>query len=114
MSDKKLTPEEQVSDIANGQRLFLDRHMPKDEKFQIIRIAVEAYIEEAESSKKKLLEEIKIERHKNATVKETAERLARELLDHDPEHAFAKEVLALLLENKMQGEVPEYARRKKR
>lgn len=105
MSDKKLTPEEKIEDIAEGQRLFMDRHLPKDPKFEIIRLAVEMYINEAESSKKKLIAEIELEKGKNKDVKDLAERLARELLQASPGNAFAEDVLAYLLENKMQGQL---------
>lgn len=101
MSDKKLTPEEKIEDIAEGQRLFIDRHLPKDPKLEIIRIAVEMYINEAESSKKKLLADVETEKHKNRTVKDLAEQLAREVLRFDPTNQMAEDALALLLENKM-------------
>lgn len=110
----------EVENIAAGQRAFLDRNLPyppdgadSPEMLQrkIIRLAVEAYIEESESTKKKLLSTIEVEKHKNRDIKDLAERLALEVQRLDPDNAFAAEALALLLENKMKaGESPKRKR----
>ncbi len=101
-----MTPKDKVEDIAAGQRSFLDKYLPdekteRDLQAKIIRISVEAYITEAESAKKSLLEQVDVEKHKNKVVKDLAEQLARELLHLSPSHPLAEETLALLLENKM-------------
>lgn len=101
-----MNPKDKVEDIAAGQRAFLDKYLPeekteKDLQAKIIKLSVEAYILEAESAKKDLLQQVETEKKKNAVVKDLAEQLARELLHLSPNHPLAEETLALLLENKM-------------
>lgn len=109
-----MTTRKEIEDTAAGQRLFVEKNLTdtvdpgsnESLKKQIIRVAVNAYIDEAESTKKKLLNEVQFEKSKNKDIKGLAEQLARALLEVSPKHPLAEEVLALLLENKMKKGKP--------
>lgn len=102
-----------IADQAAGQKEFLRQQLPDPKRFdttdpekmklQVIRLAVESYVDDAEAEKKRLLDVVEVEKAKNRDIKDYAERLAMELERLSPGHPLAAEVLALLLENKMKS-----------
>ena len=114
-----------IADTAAGQKAFIRSEIPVPEqwvpgqvhvekmKLQIIRIAVEAYIDEAEQEKTRMLKRVEVEQAKNRHIKEIAEDLARELERVSPGHQLANDSLALLLEDQMMTNwKSKYVRRK--
>lgn len=113
-----------AADQAAGQKAYVKSEFPNSQvfkphedpgtfKLQIIKLCVESYIDDAEKEKKRLLDQVDVEKAKNRDIKDIAERLALELDRLSPGHVLANDTLALLLENKMMpGQVPVVRKKK--
>ncbi len=116
-----MNPEDErkkAADTAAGQKAYIASEFPSSKvfkphedpgtmKLQIIKICVEAYVDEAEKEKKRLIDQVEVEKMKNRDIKDIAERLAMELDKAVPGHQLANDTLAMLLENKMMpGQAP--------